>query len=308
MRRLRSKSGFTLIEVLVVVAIIALLVAILLPSLQRAREMARMAVCKSNMKQLTNGMHLYVTEYGTLPATQSVLYFNEQFWSNGWWNNTVRSKDLRKTNWTWDGCLNDNGGSYGDADLAKFKEDCPRRGTIYKEVKNDQVYVCPSDRVGVPTDTPLGGGGNGRLSYSMSAYLGYKKPERLRRPPSSNGYVLYDPDDPEPSKKVYQSTIWAPSRIFLLVEEHPFYHIGNTREGNFNVTDRIVTRHLPAFRGKDPSTKLKGQTVIAYVDGHVESPWYSWYTTGYKLYREIGFPGEDNNFMKDFVPALPRRK
>jgi prepilin-type N-terminal cleavage/methylation domain-containing protein/prepilin-type processing-associated H-X9-DG protein len=49
----RANAGFTLIEVLVVVAIIALLVAILLPSLARAREQARRTQCASNARQIT---------------------------------------------------------------------------------------------------------------------------------------------------------------------------------------------------------------------------------------------------------------
>lgn len=62
-RKKQSVRGFTLIELLVVVAIIALLMAILLPSLGRARDQAKSAACASNLKQIATGMYLYATEY-----------------------------------------------------------------------------------------------------------------------------------------------------------------------------------------------------------------------------------------------------
>jgi prepilin-type N-terminal cleavage/methylation domain-containing protein/prepilin-type processing-associated H-X9-DG protein len=52
-------AGFTLIEVLVVVAILALLIAILLPSLAKAREQTRTAVCASQLKEYGSGTLMY---------------------------------------------------------------------------------------------------------------------------------------------------------------------------------------------------------------------------------------------------------
>ena len=57
-------AAFTLIELLVVIAIISLLVSILLPSLTKAKELARQAVCMSNLRQNGMSMTLYAEDYG----------------------------------------------------------------------------------------------------------------------------------------------------------------------------------------------------------------------------------------------------
>jgi prepilin-type N-terminal cleavage/methylation domain-containing protein/prepilin-type processing-associated H-X9-DG protein len=57
------KMGFTLIEILVVIAIIAILAAILFPVFARARENARRASCQSNLKQLSLGLIQYTQDY-----------------------------------------------------------------------------------------------------------------------------------------------------------------------------------------------------------------------------------------------------
>ena len=60
--RPRRSKGFTLIELLVVVAIIALLVAILVPSLQQAREAAKNVVCQSNLRQIGIATMIYIDD------------------------------------------------------------------------------------------------------------------------------------------------------------------------------------------------------------------------------------------------------
>ncbi len=62
-RHVRRSSGFTLIEVLVVVAIIALLISILLPSLSNAREQARRAKCLSNLKSIATAVHSFAAAH-----------------------------------------------------------------------------------------------------------------------------------------------------------------------------------------------------------------------------------------------------
>ncbi|MCX5638595.1 MAG: hypothetical protein NTX52_13030 [Planctomycetota bacterium] len=61
------RTSFTVVELLVVFSVTALLMALLLPSLQNSREQAKAVLCRSNVKQLVLWLDMYETENGTLP-------------------------------------------------------------------------------------------------------------------------------------------------------------------------------------------------------------------------------------------------
>ena len=84
-KRHPAHRGFTLVELLVVIGIIALLVSILLPSLNRARRSAMTVQCASNMRQLAQAMLMYVQDNkGVLPpATVSQSTAAPMMYPNG---------------------------------------------------------------------------------------------------------------------------------------------------------------------------------------------------------------------------------
>jgi len=90
-----TAAGFTLVELLVVVAIIALLIAILLPSLGRVRELATRAVCASNQRQIALTTLTYATEYrGRFPSTTRDNGFEHASWIHSTVYETLRDGDV----------------------------------------------------------------------------------------------------------------------------------------------------------------------------------------------------------------------
>ncbi len=66
--RPKSRVGFTLVELLVVITIIGILIALLLPAVQAAREAARRSQCTNNMRQLALGVMNYSSALGSFPC------------------------------------------------------------------------------------------------------------------------------------------------------------------------------------------------------------------------------------------------
>jgi prepilin-type N-terminal cleavage/methylation domain-containing protein len=72
-------KGFTLIELLLVITIIAILAALLMPALGKAKENAKLVVCRSNMKQLAAGLIIYISDSdgeSPGPTSHPTIFFN----------------------------------------------------------------------------------------------------------------------------------------------------------------------------------------------------------------------------------------
>jgi len=78
----KNRKAFTLIEFLVVIAIIAILAAILFPVFARARENARRSSCLSNLKQIGLGMMQYVQDYDEMYPN---AYYTDAAGTTFWW-------------------------------------------------------------------------------------------------------------------------------------------------------------------------------------------------------------------------------
>ena len=80
------RRGFSLVELLAAIAIVGVLVALLFPAVQAARESARRVVCQSNIRQLASGLLHYESANGRLPAATVVTEATSPSTCSGCWN------------------------------------------------------------------------------------------------------------------------------------------------------------------------------------------------------------------------------
>jgi prepilin-type N-terminal cleavage/methylation domain-containing protein/prepilin-type processing-associated H-X9-DG protein len=273
--------AFTLIEVLVVVAIIALIISILIPALKQAREQATGAVCISNMRQIVMGMHAYTSEAGRLPGNNSVFWlaWDRSGRPGGQWP-TWKAGD------SWLG-MRDPEHAFTTAeqqqlwdfidqrDPVRGSAYLPNGGSLYKFVKNEQVYLCSKDHRGMPTNEITGGGGNGRFSYTMNGWLGFKSPESVQAFTYVANFETKGGALPPPVAQIPNGTTvkWPPARMPLLIEEGPWNNANHGWVGDSWAADTyLVLRHYPR-----PTT---GRAPFGFLDGHVEFKMYKYFIPG----------------------------
>jgi len=272
----RTSQAFTLIEMLVVVAVIALLISILLPGLSAARAQARLAVCGSNIRQLA----VANIEYAAAHQGSFVLAAKD---INVGFGGTTRWHGVRQS-----------AGVSSDPDLNKFN---PARGPLACYLgKDGKVKKCPSfseytdDNPRVDAFEAACGGYGYNQKYIGGRYDLYEGDDAAR-------HSAKDTDVRKPGATVmFTDTAFAqlpkepPLEVFVIEYsfcEPPLQQDSPGEPSPFRTTPSIHFRH----RGRRAS--------VAWADGHVSMQRFA-FSSGIPKMKglPIGWFGpQDNTFF-----------